>query len=262
LLNRLRHYFKEKIDSNQYKINLGKNYELFISILGLILVIALTVYPPRLTTEFAGQKTITGLIFGIICLFGVLVIFSPKKCRNLLSNQKKSIKLKSIKKNPHKKNIYLEGHHPNCGNYNDHIFKLRDKNYCAACLGLLIGGLLDFGITLIYFFLNWPILVNNQIIILLGIFGIIFGLFQFKFKNFFRLLANTFFVLGALLILIGIDMLLENLIFNLLMTSLITFWLITRIKLSQLDHKIICSNCEINCSFSKKVELTPTSHRI
>jgi hypothetical protein len=104
----------------------------------------------------------------------------------------------------------------------------------------------------VYFFGNWRIPEqNSSIMVLLGILGVGVGLFQFKFRNLLRLSLNTFFVLGTLLILIGIDEFVQSLMIDLFVVSLILFWLFTRISLSQWDHKRICSDCDIaGCEFA------------
>jgi hypothetical protein len=102
----------------------------------------------------------------------------------------------------------------------------------------------------VYFFGGWHVAEHSSLMVLLGILGVSFGLFQFKFRNLVRLFVNTFFVLGALLMLVGVDELVRSLFFDLFVFSLIVFWLFTRISLSQWDHEVICSGCETeNCSF-------------
>ena len=88
----------------------------------------------------------------------------------------------------------------------------------------------------------------SVLVVLLGSFGVGIGLFQFKFRSFARVFMNVIFVLGALMILMGIDVEVQSLFFDFFVICLIVFWLFTRISLSQLDHKIICSSCGIeNC---------------
>jgi hypothetical protein len=144
----------------------------------------------------------------------------------------------------------LRGHHPTCGKYSAHIFRIGDRIFCAACVGLLIGGMLALAGTVVYFFCECFISTYYVLIVLLGVVGVIFGLFQFKVKGLFRLIANIGFVLGALLILIGIDIVVHNLFFDLFVVCLIVFWLSTRIVLSQWDHEVTCSNCKTeDCDF-------------
>jgi hypothetical protein len=143
---------------------------------------------------------------------------------------------------------FLQGHHSTCGKFSTHIFRVRNRTYCAACIGLLYGGMLSLMGAVVYFFSNWHVAEFSTPIIFLGIIGVVIGLFQFKFKSFVRLFVNTIFVLGSLLILIGIDESVNSIFIDLFVLSLIVFWLFARISLSHWDHKTICFGCETkNC---------------
>ncbi len=146
----------------------------------------------------------------------------------------------------------MQGHHPSCGKFAAHVFQIRSKTFCAACVGLLLGGLLALAGALLYFFGNWRVPEqNSSIMVLVGILGVGLGLFQFKFRNLVRLSLNTFFVLGTLFILIGVDEFVQSLMVDLFVVSVIFFWLFTRISLSQWDHKRICSDCKVvGCEFA------------
>ena len=107
--------------------------------------------------------------------------------------------------------------------------------------------------TIGYFFLGWKLIDFSPILVFLGISGVIFGLLEFRFQSFLRLLSNTIFVFGAVLVLIGIDKLVQSLFLDLFIVSLIAFWLFTRISISKLNHEIICFTCQIrNCEIKEK----------
>jgi len=234
----------------QHYIRSDIKYQLLVSIAGLLLLVALTVFPPTVTGDLSWRKPVIGSIFSSICVLGILAVFSPNQCLRIfnIGKKKKTVGSDSAKLVSHGTSNVLQGHHPTCGNYDAHIFRIRGKIFCAACVGLLIGGLLALAGAAVYFFGDWRVAEHSSLMVLLGIVGVSFGLFQFKFKNFIRLSVNTIFVLGTLLILIGIDELVHSLIFDLFVVSLIIFWLFTRISLSQWDHERICSDCEIeNC---------------
>jgi hypothetical protein len=222
-------------------------YQLLVSFLGLLLLAVLTVFPPTVSGNLSWRKPVIGSIFSSICVLGILAVFSPNKCLRIfnIGNKNKTAGSDSSKLASHGTSNALQGHHPTCGKYDAHIFRIKDKIYCAACAGLLLGGLLALAVTAIYFFGDWRVAEHSSLMVLLGIAGVSFGLFQFKFKSLIRLFVNTVFVLGALLVLIGIDELVHSLVFDLFVVSLIVFWLFTRISLSQWDHERICSDCEI-----------------
>jgi len=236
--------------SQQRYIRSDIKYQLLVSFLGLFLLTVLTAFPPTVTGDLSWRKPVIGSIFSSICVLGILAVFSPNKCLRIFNIGKKSktVGSDSAKLASHGKSNALQGHHPTCGNYDAHIFRIKDKTLCAACTGLLLGGLLALAGAAVYFFGDWRVAEHSSLMVLLGIVGVSFGLFQFKFKNLVRLSVNTIFVLGTLLILIGIDELVHSLFFDLFVVSLIVFWLFTRISLSQWDHERICSECTIeNC---------------
>ena len=234
----------------QHYIRSDIKYQLLLSFAGLLLIIALTAFPPTVTGNVPWRKPVIGSIFSSICVLGILAVFSPNKFLRIFNTGKKkeNVGADSAKVVSHGTSIVLQGHHPTCGNYDAHIFRIKGKIFCAACVGLLLGGLLALAGAAVYFFGDWRVAEHSSLMVLLGIVGVSFGLFQFKFKNFIRLSVNTIFVLGTLLILIGIDELVHSLIFDMFVVSLIIFWLFTRISLSQWDHERICSGCKIeNC---------------
>jgi hypothetical protein len=231
----------------KHNSNFDVTFLTLLSILGLILVTVLADYPPAATVIVPWRKPFIGSIFSIICILGVLAVFSPSQCLKIFELKKKnSSNSGSSRFVSHGLSVSLRGHHPSCENFAAHVFQARNKTFCAACTGLLIGGLLALTGALIYFFGNWGVFgQNSSLMVLLGLFGVGLGLFQFKFRNVVRLSLNTFFVLGTLFVLVGIDETVQSLIFDLFVVSLILFWLFTRISLSQWDHKRICLECNV-----------------
>jgi hypothetical protein len=224
------------------------------SFLGLLLIAILTAYPPTATRNIPWRKPLIGSIFSSICILGILAVFSPTRCLRILELRKNGnlSNSSSGKFVSHGLASSLQGHHPSCGKFAAHIFQVRGRTFCAACMGLLLGGLLALAGALLYFFGGWWVAgQNSSLMVLLGILGVGFGLFQFKFRNLVRFSLNTFFVLGTLFILIGIDGIVYSLMFDLFVVSLVLFWLFTRISLSQWDHERICSDCDVaGCEFA------------
>jgi len=101
--------------------------------------------------------------------------------------------------------------------------------------------------TFVYFFVGWLIEGFAFLTVLIGVLGVILGFLQLEFRSLVRLALNVFFVLGALLILIGIDALIESLFVDVFLLGIIVFWIFTRIQLSQWDHYRICSKCDMPC---------------
>jgi len=127
------------------------------------------------------------------------------------------------------------------------VIKIKGHRLCAACTGLLLGALTALIGTAFYFFGGRRIEEAGLWAVLIGVAGMVLGFFQLKFRSFARLTLNVFFVLGAFLILVGIDEITESLFVDLFLVALIVFWILTRIQLSQWDHQRICSSCESPC---------------
>ncbi len=229
----------------QHHLKSDMKYQLSVSFLGLLLLAVLTVSPPTVSGNLSWRKPVIGSIFSSICVLGILAVFVPNKCEKIFNVRKKTVNSDSAKLISHGTSNVLQGHHPTCGKFAAHTFRAKGKTFCAACSGLLLGGVLVSAGALSYFFGNWRVSEYSSLIALLGIGGVSFGLFQFKFKSLVRLSANTIFVFGTLLILIGIDELVQSLFLDLFVVSMIVFWLFTRISLSQWDHERVCHYCDI-----------------
>jgi len=229
-------------------------YLVIMSFLGLFLTGILTVYPPTVHENLLWRKPLVGSIFGLICVFGILAVFIPTQCSRIFDFEKeKPGRLHLDKFVSHGASSTLQGHHPDCGNFDAHVFQMGDKTFCAACTGLLLGGFLALSGTFLYFFSNWHVEQSSSLMVWMGVLGVGFGLFQFKFKNFVRLFLNIFFVLGTFSILIGIDKLAQSVMVDLFLVALTVFWLFTRISLSQWDHERICYACKAaNCEFADR----------
>ena len=229
-------------------------YLVVVSFLGLSLAGMLTIFPPNVRESLPWRKPLIGSIFGLICVFGILAAFCPKRCSRVFDfGKKKPCHPYLVEVGSHGTSSMMQGHHPDCGSFGAHVFQIGHKTYCAACTGLFLGGLSAFVGSFLYFFTNLRFEPNSFLIVWLGILGVGFGLFQFKFRSFIRLFLNVFFVLGAFLVLIGVDRLVQSVAVNLFLVALILFWLFTRVLLSQWDHQRLCYDCKVTaCEFADR----------
>ena len=227
-------------------------YLLAVSFLGLLLAGMFTLYPPNVQGTFSWRKPLIGSIFGLICIFGILAVFFPTKCSRVFDFGKRGESNTPYHSNlaSHGGSPSLQGHHPPCEHYLGHVFRIGERTFCAACTGLLLGGFLALVGALLYFFGDWGFEQNSSLMVWTGAVGVGLGLFQFGFRRFARLFLNIFFVLGAFLILVGVDNLVQSLLIDLFLEALIIFWLFARISLSQWDHERICYACKVGvCAF-------------
>ena len=210
-----------------------------ISIFGLFTVLAISINPPAIYESFLWRKPLIGSVFSLICILGTFAALFPTQCSKTFHFRKENMSLTS--------QIHRSSHHPDCGKFSAHVIRVGNYTLCAACTGLLLGAIIALVGTGFYFFSGWNVEGVSFPVVLIGTAGIILGFLQLKFRSFLRLLLNTLFVLGAFLILIGIDELAQSLFADFFLIALIAFWILTRIQLSQWDHWRICSNCESRC---------------
>lgn len=230
------------------RLNFILPFAIGVSLFGLFTTLMLAMYPPTVQENFFWRKPLTGLLFTLICVFGIVAVFFPKKCSETYLHQTEKPTI-SETENPdfHEISINFKGHHPDCGRFSAHVAHIHEHVFCAACTGLLLGGLIALTGTALYFFVEWNIVEVGLSAVLVGQIGILLGFVQFKFKGYARLTLNAFFVFACLLTLVGIDKLAESIFINLYMIALITFWLLTRILISQWDHWRICHTCKLSC---------------
>ncbi len=225
-----------------------------ISFFGLFLAVTLAINQPMTQQNFPWRKPIIGSIFGAICVLGIIAVFFPKQCSGMfhLAKGEGNTSSRANDLASHGSSPTLLGHHPNCEAFSAHVIRINNKTFCAACTGLLLGGLIALIGTVLYFFGDLHIGQNNVPTIFVGALGVGFGLFQLKFRSFVRLLLNAYFVLGASLVLVGIDELTQSVLVDLFLVVLTVFWLFTRILLSQWDHWRICYTCRTPCEIREK----------
>jgi len=222
---------------------------------GLCLLAVLTSNIPIYAVKFPLQRQLTGSIFAAICLLGITAGVSPSRCSRMLhfkrSQNKNSYKTK--KTSTGEATIRFEGHHPTCGNFSAHVLKLGSKTYCAGCTGLVMGAIISLLGSFLYFFAGFHVGETGMPVFWLGFVGVACGLLQYNLFNVNRgavhLFLNVIFVLGAFLLLIGLNQINGNFVLNFYLLILIVYWIITRIMLSQREHKNICATCGLkSCS--------------
>lgn len=219
-----------------------------ISVFGSFTTVILAFYPLE-TYENFWRKPITGSIFALICIFGVVAVFFSEKCSKMFYMHKGEKSTKTNAENLYPPNVFpkFKGHHPNCEGFSAHVICMNGHVLCAACTGLFVGAIIALIGNFLYFFAGWNMRPIGLLIVLAGQIGIFLGLIQFKFKGYFRLTVNALFVFASFLVLVGMNELSQNLFVNLYMLLLIIFWLLTRILISQWDHWRICHKCELKC---------------
>lgn len=248
--------------STNMPYNLTLTFLLGVSFFGVLLIGVLGFKSPISQEGFPWQKEIIGMVYGLICIFGMLATLFPNSCLQALNpkREERHIHFKAMAPNDLAQDkvvsqpLRLQGHHRVCGNFSSHVFHIRSRTFCASCTGLLIGGMLALAGSVLYFFCNWHI-GNSLFLFVLGVLGVALNmlsilLFDAWARHLVRIFLNAFFVFGTFLILVTMDEQVQNFGLNLLVIAFSVFWLFTRILLSQWRHERICSNCDVeNCRF-------------
>jgi len=211
-----------------------------ISIIGLLIVLVLTFNPPIVHEDFFWQKPLIGSLFSLICISGIFAALFPNQCSHAIHFRKESINLTS-------RRVHSVSHHPDCEGFSAHVIHVTNRRFCAACTGLLLGAIVALVGTVFYFSGGLSVEKVSFPITLIGVAGIVLGFLQLKFKSFVRLTLNVIFVLGAFLILVGLDELTKSVFVDLFLIAFIVFWILTRIQFSRWDHWRICRNCKSPC---------------
>lgn len=176
----------------------------------------------------------------------------PSKCLKIIHSQKK-VKSNISPTSNQEITRKFKGHHPDCGNFSEHVLSFRNSKYCAGCTGLVAGATIAIIGSFLYLVhaLNFSL---GGIIFWIGVAGVTLTLFQHAFidiaVSWVKIVSNVVFVLGAFFILLGMDMINTSLFIELYFLTLALMWIFTRIMISEKNHESICANCDSKlCKF-------------
>jgi hypothetical protein len=234
-----------------------------VSFFGLFIISVLTSSPPVSQENFVWRKPLIGSFFASISLLGILAVFFPNECSKVFdfgSKEKSRSRFYGFKRGVaiSKRDLpVLLGHHPTCGQFSSHVFRVGGKVFCATCSGLFLGAVFVLVGVASYFLGNWQNGPNAFSLVWVGIIGVILGLLQSPVltfhRSFVRVFSSALLAFGSFLILVGIDELAYNVFLDVFLVFLTVFWLMTRISLSEWEHEKICSMCSLAfCDFETK----------
>jgi len=212
----------------------------------LLLLIAFFGFSNTITIGL-NDKLFVGIFFIISCLIGISLAIYPGWLRRLLKRKSHVTTNQNTQKRARKR----EGHHPNCYRFKSHAIRIKNKLYCAGCLGLALGCILSIFLMVIYIQIDINLSVN--IFHFLIIFGLIMIGFVFveimrvKRNTFIHIISNSLLVISCLIIAISITEITSNKIYGLISIIFSFLWLDTRIQLSNYHHTLICNNCVNSC---------------
>lgn len=238
-------------------LNLTLGFIFACSLFGSLITLRMVVYPPTTMQDYFWRKPLVGSIFLLICAWGSLTAVSPRKCSMAHETQMGRALVDSNVKTDF--SVSSEGHHPDCGGFSAHIIRFRGTSYCAACTGLLAGGVIAMIVASLYFFFGLNAGPVSFPAVLVGQLGLVSGLIQFKLKSWTRSAANVLFVLGSSLMLIGVDQLVGSVFVDTYVIGLVILWILTRVMISQWDHRRICLSCGFSCATDRRVRVLPSA---
>jgi hypothetical protein len=209
-----------------------------VALFGLALIPVLAIQPNLAQPTFSMRLPIVGGVYIVICMLGILAVFYPAKCKEVFQKSQNPMP------QTEKASMQISGHHPNCDKYEPNRIKLQGRVFCAACSGLLAGGVIAVIGAAAYFFLGINFWVGGIWLLVLGEVMMVLGLIQIRFAGYVKVVANLVFVVGSLLVLVEADVLVGGILADLYVLGLITFMLWLRILLSEWNNKRTCMMCQ------------------
>lgn len=205
-----------------------------LSLAGLVFLIL--IYPSSSHSPNP-NKDLFLIIFITICLMGILAAVYPSKCLKFFNIE--TFKIFKCKGKAYK----YRGHHPDCGEFKEHTFNMKDKIFCVGCNGLLVGSLLAIFTCLLYLFYG-----AGELLFWMGMLMVSASLLQMILLNsvnrWVKFLSNLGLVWGSSLIFVSLldygDIFLVT-YFLFLVLALI----FTRTILSEKNHRLICMKCDL-----------------
>lgn len=210
-----------------------------VSIFGLALVPLLLLQPNLQADQLPIRRPLVAVIYGAVCIVGVVAVFYPGKCRMIF--QKPTVSSDSGKTSALA--IQVKGHHPDCEKFSANRITIRGSVFCAACSGLLVGAIVAMA-GVVLFSLGFFNLEGGSLWVLVaGEVLMLVGLAQIKMSGYVKMAVNALFVVGSGISLVAADLIGQSLLVDAYVLGLTVFMLWFRILLSECNNKKVCVAC-------------------
>ncbi|MDY6965587.1 MAG: hypothetical protein SVM80_06400 [Halobacteriota archaeon] len=226
-------------------------YYLMLSTIGVALIILMSRLAPQDTSTTTTIQTIDRLLLGgifiTICIFGFSLAIRP----NWISGLTKQPNHDPEKKGSQIKKRRIQGHHPDCEQFEGHTIKINEKILCAGCTGLALGSIIS--IILMGAYVVLPGRIKPHILHQLIILGMTFKILNFietliPMKNsLLHTISNIFLVIGFSFIVVGIFQQTGSTSYGIITVIISLLFLDTRIQISSWQHDKICRDCSEDC---------------
>jgi hypothetical protein len=210
-----------------------------VLVFGLVLVPLLLLQPNLQEDQSPFRRPIVGATYSVVCIAGIVAVFYPGKCRMMF--QKPNVSPGTIK--PSTSAVQFRGHHPDCEKFSGNRIIIRDKVFCAACSGLLIGAIVAMVAVVLFSLGLFNLGTGNFWVLAAGDVLMLVGLAQIKLRGFIKMGGNALFVVGSCISLVVADLAAQSLLVDAYVIGLIVFMLWFRILLSEWNNKRICLAC-------------------
>jgi hypothetical protein len=210
------------------------------TIVGLLLIPFLVLQSNLLLFQISVRQNLVGVLYSVICLLGVAAVFYPNKCRGIFQRTQNPVYQVGIPSSP----IRIRGHHPDCQNFASNRIRLGQREFCAACSGLLIGAIIAWVSNVLQFFVGFSVVWASMGLLMLGEVGLVLGVTQIKFAGVAKAIVNVVFVVGSFVTLAEADVLGGSMLVDVYVLGLIVFLLWLRILLSERNNRRTCQTCQ------------------
>jgi protein-S-isoprenylcysteine O-methyltransferase Ste14 len=219
-------------------------YTISLLSLSTLAALALTAQPGSIQV----QKESISAAFGAICALGIIAGISPSRCNQLFMHLQADAltRLEERSASQDKREISYRGHHPTCGSFSSHVIQIGSRTYCAGCGGLVVGAVIGLVGSAFYVFLQDLSAQLVAVSFWAGLIGVTLGLLQYELfvnKASLHFILNIIFVVGALLLLIGVNEINGSLFLSIYFLLVILFLINVRSTLSRLEHEKKCTIC-------------------
>lgn len=213
-------------------------FVLVVSFFGLAIATSMLEQPIQPPPEFLARRMLVGFMYGFICIAGILAVFFSGPCSRVVGIRRSSEEyLESFDARASRVFgvLLLHGHHPlEEDGSATHELRLREKTFCASCLGLFAGAIISLITIVTFLFSGWTDSYLAHFMYFLGLGGVVLGLVPVLrgIGARTRFVLGVVFVTGTCLMLIAMDIAAASLTADLLVILLAVFWLLSRISLS------------------------------
>ena len=191
------------------------------------------------------EKQIIAAGFLIASVFGLSCSWFPGWYKT--TKTKKTNELGNEQKLKRKR----RGHHPDCHYFKDHIIHIKNKIYCAGCLGISIGLLCSIILMMLYLLIPMHYSITAMIIIfvisLLVIPVAFIEILYQKKKIFLHIILHAVLIISFFLLTITTYEITGDVRFGFIALIFSFLFLRTRIECSKTNHTAICNSCNESC---------------